>query len=313
MVDYTYLSFRLLCRENGADMVFTEMIAPLGLTKANPKALQFLTMTVPEERPIGIQLLATTPLEIKNAIKFLAQNGMDENYDVLDLNFGCPSARMHRLNAGSLLLKRKNLDIFEEIVRVAVDYSPLPVSIKMRLGYDEITILATLKKIEELTSDLAWITVHLRLAEEKRSGEPRYEILPVICEETDFNIVANGNFWTIDKVRWAKEIGCIGVLIGRKARNDPDIFNRIKKTLTGRKSLAEYSRTFFYRRLLYYHFRYFGEGKYFLYVKRIATELLKGIPEGKQYRQKVQKSSSFKEITDIFNELDQKKENVMNE
>ncbi len=313
MVSYSYLPFRLLCREHGADIVFTEMIAPLALVRGNSKAISFLTMTTPEERPIGLQLLATTPEEMRDVLDHVKSSGLYSRFDIIDLNFGCPSTKIQRLNAGAILLKRNQLAVFEKIIRIAVEYSPLPVTVKMRLGHDRITVFDALNRIADLHEDLEWITVHLRLSVEKRKGAPHFDLLPQIMETSKFRIVANGNFWTHERVTWAQDLGCAGVLIGRKARSRPDIFLELKNYLVGNATYKGQGKIKLYQRLLTLHYKYITEEKYLVYLKRLAIELLKGIPKGKALREDVQKINTIEELTDLFQSISQKKEKINHE
>ncbi len=300
MVDYTYLPFRLLCRSLGADITFTEMIVPLALVKGNSETIRLHTMTVPEERPIGIQLLATTSNEIHDALNFLESSHLYRQFDVVDLNFGCPSTKVQQMNAGASLLKPDQLETFENIIRTAVEQSPLPVTVKMRLGHDQITIFEALKRIADLNDDLAWITVHLRLAIEKRKGDPHFDLLPQIIETTAFKIVANGNLWTPERITWAKDLGSAGVLIGRKARSSPEIFMKLKSHLVGKEPTHLPDKIEIYHWLLKLHQKHVNEMNCFVYMKRLATELLKGIPGGRSLRQAIQKITTLDELTIFF-------------
>src|SRR3989344_4691800 len=162
MVDVTDCAFRLLCREQGAAMAYTEMIYVNALIHENKPTEKLITIGGKLDRPLGLQVTGNTVLDFRK----LSVLDSLRNYDVIDINCGCPSVKIVGSEAGSYLLKTP--DKIGEMIKILKD-SGLTVTAKIRLGFKNNNVFEVSKKIEKAGADL--LTIHARTAEQ-RSSEP---------------------------------------------------------------------------------------------------------------------------------------------
>ena len=229
MADVTNLAFRLLCRQYGADLTYTEMINADALINENRKALM-KGLTDQEDWPFGVQLVGNSPESLRKAALLVEE---ELRPLVIDVNMGCPAKCITRAGCGSDLLKSP--EIVHEIISGLVDSLETPVSAKVRILGREEESLEIARLIEDAGA-LA-LTVHGRTAEQMYSGSSDLEQIRTIKNEVSIPVIANGDIRDEESAEHALEFtGCDGLMVGRAAMGNPFIFRRIRHYLeTGEK------------------------------------------------------------------------------
>jgi putative TIM-barrel protein, nifR3 family len=223
MAGVTDLPFRLLCKEKGADLVYTEMVSAKGV-QYNNKNTENLLEVAEGERPAAIQLFGSDPEILSNTARRIEQR----NFDILDINMGCPVPKVVNNGEGSALMKDPKL-IGEIVRRVSQDYSK-PVTVKIRKGFDEENAVEVAKIAEE--NGAAAVAVHARTREQFYSGVADWEVIRKVKEAVSIPVIGSGDIFTPqDAKRMLEETGCDGLMIARGTRGNPWIFEQIKAYL----------------------------------------------------------------------------------
>jgi tRNA-dihydrouridine synthase B len=226
MEDVTDVSFRLICRELGADVVYTEFVNSEGLVRESEKTHKKLEIAE-EERPVGIQIYGSNIESMVGGARIAEA----ENPDLIDINAGCWVKNVVGHGAGSALLK--DPPYMQKLVKEIVDSVSLPVSVKTRLGWDDnnIQILDVAKRLED--AGVQALTVHCRTRKMGHKGEAYWDWIPKIKEVVSIPVVLNGNVLSAHDVKRAfDETGADGVMIARGAIGNPWIFKEAKELLT---------------------------------------------------------------------------------
>ncbi len=225
MEDVTDVSFRLVCKELGADLVYTEFVNSEGLVRANEKTHKKLKI-IEEERPVGIQIYGANIESMVGAAKIAEA----ENPDLIDINAGCWVKKVVGQGAGSALLK--DPPYLQKLVESIVKSTSLPVTVKTRLGWDSesIKILEVAKRIED--AGAVAITVHCRTRKMGHTGEVDWSWIPKIKEIVSIPVILNGGVLSAYDVKKAfDETGADGVMIARGAIGNPWIFLEAKEIM----------------------------------------------------------------------------------
>jgi len=215
MVDVTDLPYRLICRKAGAGMAYTEMLYVDAITHENDKTKRLMKIDKRKEKPSGIQITGNNIEEFKKVIPYLKE------YDIIDLNCGCPSIRIVGSEAGSYLLKSP--EKIASIIKL-LKKAGLTVTAKIRLGFDNNNVIETAKAIEKAGADA--ITVHARLAAHSNKIPADWEWIAKVKKAVKIPVIGNGDVINGETAKRMIEI-CDGVMIGRAALGDPLIFSRI--------------------------------------------------------------------------------------
>jgi tRNA-dihydrouridine synthase B len=226
MEDVTDISFRTVCRELGADVVYTEFVNSEGLIRSNEKTHKKLRI-IEEERPVGIQIYGGN---IKSMIG-AAQIAEAENPDLIDINAGCWIKGVVACGAGAGLLK--DPAYMAELVKSVVDNVSVPVTVKTRLGMDgsSITVLDVVKRLED--TGIKALTIHCRTRNQGHSGIADWSWIPKIKEVVSIPVALNGSVFTAEDVKKAfEETNADAIMIARGAIGNPWIFKETKELLT---------------------------------------------------------------------------------
>lgn len=226
------LPFRLIARSCGAGLTVSEMISSNGLLQGN-RSTRELLLTVPEERPVAFQLFGAEADVMGEAAALLSEQPID----LIDINMGCPVKKVVRKHAGAALLK--DLAKAERILRSVTKRSRLPVTLKIRAGWDTETILAAELARRAEAAGVAALVVHGRTARQMFTGPVRLDVIGSVREAVNIPVIGNGDVKSpADADRMIAETGCNAVMIGRGALGNPWVFSPAGKAASPRERLG---------------------------------------------------------------------------
>jgi len=225
LAGYTNLPFRIVAREiGGLDLATTDLVNARSLIEKNPKAFKLIE-TNAEDRPLAVQLFGSVPEEMRDAAVYLESIGVSS----VDINMGCPVRKVCKVGGGSAMMTE--LDKTSELVRGMVDALKIPVTAKMRLGWDDENLTAPdlVRALED--AGVAAVFIHGRTREQGFGGSVNLTgIRKVVEAARAIPVIGNGDITTPDAARkMIDETGCAGVSIGRGAFYDPWIFRRTRE------------------------------------------------------------------------------------
>ena len=234
MARHTDVAFRQVCKEQGADVMVTEFVQSEALIRDNVKAWEMVDFTE-GQRPMGVQIFGATPASMAKAARLVCDRVKP---DFLDLNFGCPAHKVIEQNAGSGLLRCPPL--LYDLVKAVKDAIPdVPLTAKMRLGWDHATIVAVevAGRLQELGVEA--LAVHGRTKEQGYSGEAHWGWIGKVAAAVDIPVIGNGDVKDgASALLRRRETGVSGLMIGRAALGNPWIFAQIKAAMEGREGAA---------------------------------------------------------------------------
>lgn len=224
--------FRLLCREQGAAWVCSELVSSDGLIRGSQKTLDYLYF-FPEERPVGVQLFGSDPAVMAEAARYVSARPPELRPDFIDINIGCPVHKVVTREAGAALLC--NLPLLGSMVRSVVEASSLPVTAKTRCGWDNdhrngVEVAQLLEQ-----AGVAMIAIHARTRAQKFEGKADWDVIAEAKRKVSVPLVGNGDVTSASEARrMLLETGCDAVMIGRGSFGNPWIFRETRALLEGR-------------------------------------------------------------------------------
>ncbi len=295
MAAITSLPFRLMCRKQGAGLVITEQINATQIAR-NPDTFtnnEFFTIrTVPEEKPVGVQLFGAAEKDFIAAV-----DAVEKNFELININCGCPSHKEVSIGAGAALLKEPSK--IADIIRAIKTTTIKPVTAKIRLGWGANDSVSIAKEIERAGANA--IMVHGRTAEQHYSGTADWEAIRKVREALSIPVVANGDVNSGPKAKEMLEAtGCEFGMVGRAAMVNPLVFRAINEfLLRGEEWKPEPQEK------IACFFDYYAECNRLGMVrlpdiKLKALQLTKGIDFTKQARVKLQEAKSVEEVLSIL-------------
>lgn len=300
MAGVTDLPFRLLCKEQGAALVCTEMVSAKAILYNNKNTKALLEMH-PDEAPVSLQLFGSDPVIISEMAKRIEELP----FAILDINMGCPVPKVVNNGEGSALMK--NPKLAGEIVLAAAKAIKKPVTVKIRSGFDKDHINAVeMSKILE-DSGAAAIAVHGRTREQFYSGEADWEIIACIKEAVSIPVIGNGDVTDCESAaKLLKQTGCDGIMIGRAARGNPWIFRHVTAYLEDGTILppptSEERKAMILRhgRL---QLEYKGEYTGVREMRKHVSWYTAGMPHSAQLRQRVNAVEKFSELVELIEQI----------
>lgn len=301
MEDVSDPPFRAVCKDNGADLMFTEFISSEGLIRDAIKSRQKLDI-FDYEKPIGIQIFGGD----EEAMAMSAKIVDAVNPDLLDINFGCPVKKVVSKGAGAAVLK--DVDLMVRLTKACVDSTTLPVTVKTRLGWDDNSknIVEVAERLQD--TGIKALSIHGRTRSQLYKGEADWTLIAAVKNNPRIHIpiFGNGDIDTPEKaLEYKNRYGVDGIMIGRAAIGYPWIFNEIKNFLSTGKHLPPPTieqRISVIKKHLERSVEWKGQTLGILEMRRHYGNYLKGIPHIKDYRTKL---VTLKEPQLIFELLDE--------
>lgn len=299
MAGISNMTFRRICKSMGASLVVAEMVSDKAITYGNEKTFELLRMN-DDERPISQQIFGSDVNSFVEAAKIVEKRMKP---DIIDINMGCPVPKVAVKNqAGSALLK--NPEKVGEIIKAVVEAVKVPVTVKIRSGWDESSINAVeIAKIAEANGASA-ITIHARTRAQGYSGKADWNIIKKVVEAVDIPVIGNGDVVSCyDAKRMLDETGCSAVMIGRGLLGNPWLIKECVEYLDSGKLPCEigYDEKI---DMMEYHLNKLCEDKTekqaVLEIRNHLLNYLKGLPENKEVKNKVCRCQSENEIINVL-------------
>lgn len=301
MAGVTDLPFRLLAKEMGCGLVYSEMVSDKGLIYQNCHTLEMLK-SHERERPVAVQIFGSDPKSMAQAAKIVEASGAA---DIIDMNMGCPTPKIVKNGEGSALMRTPDLafDIMSHVVKAV----QLPVTVKIRKGWNDASVNAVqMAKLAE-QAGVAAIAVHGRTREQFYTGEADWEIIKQVKDHVRVPVIGNGDIRTPqDAVQMLTETRCDGIMIGRGSQGNPWIFGQVAHYLkTGEllpgPSLAERMSVLFRHldMLVDCKGEYIGTRE----MRRHAAWYTKGLPHSAELRLKFNQAQSRQDFAEILHQL----------
>jgi len=305
MEDVSDPPFRALCKENGADVVYTEFISSEGLIRDAAKSVIKLDI-YEKERPVGIQIFGANMDSMLRSIEIVEKT----KPDIIDINFGCPVKKVVSKGAGAGILK--DIDLMVKLTEAMVKHTDLPVTVKTRLGWDHdsIRIVEVAERLQDV--GIKAISIHGRTRAQMYKGSADWRPIADVKNNPRMHIPVFGN-GDVDSPEKAMEMrdsyGLDGAMIGRASIGYPWFFNEVKHYFeTGehlpKPTIAE--RVEVARRHLQMSIDWKGEHLGVVETRRHYTNYFKGIPHFKEHRLKLVTSDDPKDVFDTFTEIENK-------
>jgi nifR3 family TIM-barrel protein len=306
MAGVSNISFRTIIKEMGAGLIYSEMISTMGIKYGSQKTIDLINFNE-TERPISIQIFGNDVDSFVEAAKYI-----EDNYhpDIIDINMGCPVPKIAlKSQAGSALLK--NPDKIYEIVKKVVENTNTPISVKIRSGWDENSINAVevAQKIEQAGASL--IAIHARTRSQGYSGKANWNIIKQVKENVSIPVIGNGDIKTIyDAKKMLDETKCDAIMIGRATLGNPWFIKECVEYIENNKIIDPPTNTEKID-MIEHHYellkKYTSKKQALLEIRMHALWYIKGLPNIKEYKNKITSCKTEQEFKNLLNEI---RENV---
>ncbi len=306
MEDVTDLGFRLMCKEFGADLVYTEFVSSDALIRQVNKSMQKLAIS-DEERPVAIQIYGRDVDSMTEAARIVET----VKPDIIDLNFGCPVKRVAGKGAGAGMLQ--NVPLMLDIVRSVVKAVNTPVTVKTRLGWDESSKIIVDLAEQLQDCGIKALTIHGRTRAQMYTGEADWTLIGEVKNNPRMHIpiIGNGDITTPERAKECFDrYGVDAVMIGRASFGRPWIFREVKHYLETGEHLPPLTfdeRMDILREQVMRSVARLDERRGILHIRRhlAATPLFKGLPDFKQLRIAMLRAETVTELFEIFEKIKQ--------
>lgn len=289
MAGVTDFAFRKICADYGADMVVTEMISLKALHSQNYKTSKMLRE---EANCIKVCQIFTHEADI---IEKAFSTNLFDNFDIIDLNCGCPAPKIVKNKEGSAMMR--DLENSRQVIENLVKFSNKPVSVKFRLGIDNnINYIEFAKMCEQ--AGVSFITLHARTKEQGYAGEVDKNAYQKLINAVNIPVFWSGDLKTKQDVEFAKSIGCAGVMIGRNAIGNPEIFSHLKD-----KEIPYSKKEAILKHLELLKTYFSTEKTLVAYFKKHLMWYVKNTNCATDKKIKIMQYSSLQEIYDLISEL----------
>lgn len=295
MAGVTDLAFRLICKEYADVGLTTEMVSAKGLFYKDKKTASLMTLDE-REKPISIQIFGSEPEIIGKIIPEVEKFSPS----AIDINMGCPMPKIVNNGDGSALMK--NPELAGRVVRAAKDAATVPVTVKIRKGWDEKTAPEFAKVLENAGADM--ITIHGRTREQFYQGTADWDVIREVKESVKIPVIGNGDIFSgEDAKRMLEETGCDGVMIGRGAQGNPFIFKQVNEYLnTGKITYFPTNKEKLEAAIHHVNLvcELKGEHRGVLEARKHIAWYIKGIPHSNELKTKVFTISGKEEMLDVL-------------
>ena len=312
MEDVTDVTFRVLCREQGAAMVYTEFVNSDGLVRDVPKTIAKMH-TLEEEAPVGIQIYGQHPDAMVDAAR-MAERAAEltggHGADLVDINFGCPVSKIAGRGAGSGMMREP--DKMVAITKAVVEAVGKPVTVKTRLGWDDNSkiIVELAERLQDV--GIAALTIHGRTRCQLYKGEADWTLIGAVKNNPRMHIpiIGNGDITDGPSAQQAFErYGVDGIMIGRATFGHPWIFREIRYYLDHGEpmpALTVAEKVALARRHLALSLQYKGEPRGIYEMRRHLSCYFKGLPDFKETRMRMVTTLDVAELNDILDTIEQR-------
>jgi tRNA-dihydrouridine synthase B len=289
--------FRYYCRKYGASATVTEMVSAKGLSYSSKKTLKYINFT-PGERPLGIQLFAP---DSDSALAGLEVT-LKKNPDFIDFNCGCPVKKVAKQGAGGALLK--NPVLLLGILKLLVENSPVPVTAKLRTGWDSSSVNFPEMAMRLQDIGIAAIFIHPRTVAQGFRGKPDTKLVKETVSKLSIPLVYSGDICSAGDAKSILDYtGCDGIMIGRAAMGDPHIFLRIKRFLENGEVIPVPSPSHKIGMLLEYYasmIDYFGPEIAIKRMRKFVVWYTRGLPRNAKIRSEVFSIEDYRQVQETI-------------
>ncbi len=305
MEDVSDPPFRALCKENGADVVYTEFISSEGLIRDAAKSVIKLDI-YEKERPVGIQIFGANLDSMLQAVDIVEKS----NPDIIDINFGCPVKKVVSKGAGAGILK--DICLMESLTKAIVERTKLPVTVKTRLGgdHESIKIVEVAERLQDIGCKA--IAIHGRTRAQMYKGDADWSYIEEVKNNPRMHIpvFANGDINTPERAKHVRDnLGLDGAMIGRASIGNPWFFNEVKhyfQTGAHKEPASIKERADVAKRHLEMSVAWKGERLGVYETRRHYSNYFKGIENFKPYRQQLVTAESSAEVYEILESISEK-------